>query len=203
MERVITYIDGFNLYFGLKSSRWQRYYWLNLQFLSQNMLHQDQALECVKYFTARIIDPPDKQKRQNTYLEALGTLNEFRIYYGKYQLNPRQCRNCGFEEKVPNEKMTDVQIAVELLADAYQNTFDTAIIISADSDLTPPIRKVRQLFPAKRIVIAFPPNRLSKELVKAAHSHFMIGRGTLAKSVFPKEIKKPDGYILKCPPSWK
>jgi len=33
MDRVITYIDGFNLYFGLKSKDWQRYYWLNLQLL--------------------------------------------------------------------------------------------------------------------------------------------------------------------------
>lgn len=25
--RVIAYIDGFNLYFGLKSKGWKRYYW--------------------------------------------------------------------------------------------------------------------------------------------------------------------------------
>jgi uncharacterized LabA/DUF88 family protein len=202
MERVIVYIDGFNLYFGLKSSGWRRYYWLNLQLLSQNLLRGKQKLECTKYFTARIIDPPDKQKRQNTYLEALGTLNEFRTYFGKYQLNPRQCRKCGFEEKVPNEKMTDVQLAVELLADAYQGTFDTALLISADSDLTPPIVMVKKLFPEKRIVIAFPPNRSSKELAKAAHSHFVIGRGIFAKSVFPQEVKKSDGYILECPAHW-
>jgi uncharacterized LabA/DUF88 family protein len=203
MERVISYIDGFNLYFGLKSSGWRRYYWLNLQSLSQNLLWPDQRLECTKYFTARIIEPPDKQKRQNTYLEALGALNEFRTYYGKYQLNPRQCRKCGFEERAPSEKMTDVQIAVELLADAYQDSFDTAILISADSDLTPPILMVRKLFPKKKIVIAFPPNRSSKELAKVAHAHFVIGRGTFAKSVFLEEVKKPDGYILKCPDRWR
>jgi uncharacterized LabA/DUF88 family protein len=203
MERVITYIDGFNLYFGLKTSGWRRYYWLNLQLLSQNLLRAGQTLERTKYFTARIADPPDKQRRQNTYLEALGSLDKFTVYYGKYQLNPRQCRKCGFEEKVPNEKMTDVQLAVELLADAYQDTFDTAILISADSDLTPPIVMVKKLFPEKRIVIAFPPNRSSKELAKVARSHFVIGRGIFAKSVFPLEVRNPDGYILKCPDRWK
>ncbi len=29
MDRVIVYIDGFNLYFGLKSKGWRRYFWLN------------------------------------------------------------------------------------------------------------------------------------------------------------------------------
>ena len=28
MERVIAYVDGFNFYFGLKASRWERYLWL-------------------------------------------------------------------------------------------------------------------------------------------------------------------------------
>jgi len=27
MERVIAYIDGFNLYFGFKSAGCKRYYW--------------------------------------------------------------------------------------------------------------------------------------------------------------------------------
>ena len=38
MERVIAYVDGFDLYFGLKSKGWRRYYWLNIQTLAQNLL---------------------------------------------------------------------------------------------------------------------------------------------------------------------
>jgi hypothetical protein len=34
MERVIAYVDGFNLYFGLKSKGWQRYFWLNIPALA-------------------------------------------------------------------------------------------------------------------------------------------------------------------------
>ena len=29
-QRVAVYIDGFNLYYGLKSKGWSRYYWLDL-----------------------------------------------------------------------------------------------------------------------------------------------------------------------------
>ena len=45
--------------------------------------------------------------------------------------------------------MTDVNIAMELLVDAQQDKFDTALLVSADSDLTGPILKVRNLFPNK------------------------------------------------------
>ena len=72
--------------------------------------------------------------------------------------------------------MTDVNIATELLTDAFQDRFDTAMLISGDSDLTSPIRTVRQVFPEKRVVVAFPPERQSVELAKAASTSFHIGR---------------------------
>ena len=53
-QRVIAYIDGFNLYFGLKAMGWRRYYWLDLFKLSRNLLKTNQELVAVKYFTARI-----------------------------------------------------------------------------------------------------------------------------------------------------
>jgi len=43
MPRVITYIDGFNLYFGLKSQGWERFLWLDVQALSRNLLKPDLA----------------------------------------------------------------------------------------------------------------------------------------------------------------
>ena len=99
--------------------------------------------------------------------------------------------------------MTDVNIAVELLGDAYEDKFDTALLISADSDLTTTIEKVRQLFPKKRVVSVFPPNRASKELAKVATASFHLGRGVISSSLFPNEVKKADGFILRCPLKWK
>jgi len=203
MERVIACVDGFNVYFGLKSKGWNRYYWLNIHLLAQNLMKPNQRLLLTKYFTARIAGPPDKQERQSTYIEALETLSEFQIFYGKYQLNPRQCSHCGFQDEVPNEKMTDVNAAVEILKDAYQDKFDIALLISADSDLVPPVKTVRELFPEKRVVIACPPGRYSVDLAKSADKGFVISRRTIAKSLLPDEIEKADGYILRCPPSWK
>jgi len=113
-------------------------------------------------------DPPPKRssldakkKRQSDYLEALATLPDFRMYFGHYLGKSLTCRTCGANWRTHEEKMTDVQIATELLVDAYDDSFDTALVISADSDLVPPIRATRRLFRNKRIVVGFPPQRSS------------------------------------------
>jgi len=170
IKPVIGYVDGFNLYFGLKSKGWTRYYWLNIKLLVQNLLKPNQRLLATKYFTARIVSPPEKQRRQSTYIEALKTLSDFQVFPGKYQLNPRQCSHCGFQDEVPNEKMTDVNIAVEILKDAYQDNFDVALLISADSDLVPSLKAVKELFPNKLVVIASPPSHYSADLANSARS---------------------------------
>jgi hypothetical protein len=54
MNRVCVYVDGFNLYFGLKSKGWRKHYWLNLEALSTSLLKPGQRLETVHYFTSRI-----------------------------------------------------------------------------------------------------------------------------------------------------
>ena len=202
MNRVIAYIDGFNLYFGLKDKGWHRFYWLNIQLLVQNLLKLNQELVMTKYFTARVIGVPNKQKRQSTFIEALETLPDIKIFYGKYQLNPRECPNCGFKDKIPNEKMTDVNIVVEMLSDAVNDKFDIALLLSADSDLTPAVRAIRDTFPQKRIVVAFPPKRESVELSNIAHACLHIGRANFARSLFPDKVKKADGFVLQRPSTW-
>ena len=203
MNRVITYIDGFNLYFGLREKGWHRFYWLNVQLLARNLLKFNQELVMTKYFTARVIGSPEKEKRQSTFIEALETVPSLEIIYGKYQLNPRECTHCGFKDQVPNEKMTDVNIAVEMLSDAVKDKFDTALLLSADSDLAPLIRAIKNTFIQKRVVVVFPPKRDSVELRNIAHACLRIGRANLARSLFPDNVRKADGFILQRPPTWK
>lgn len=203
MNRVIAYVDGFNLYFGMRSKGWQRYYWLNIQALAQQFIQPGHSLSLTKYFTARVRQPADKVKRQGLFLEALSTLTDFEIYYGKYLVNDWECHYCHHTFKIPSEKMTDVNIAVQLLTDAFQDRFDVAYLVSADTDLVPPVAAVKRLFSHKRIVAAFPPGRFSPDLRDVVHAHFTIGRRMLANSQFPDQVTKPDGYILNRPPNWR
>jgi len=98
--------------------------------------------------------------------------------------------------------MTDVNISVEMMTDALQDKFDIALLISADSDLVGPVKAVWKLF-HKRIIAAFPPVRSSFALKQAANGVLHIGHVELAKSVFPAEIVKPDGVILRRPAKWR
>ena len=41
--------------------------WLDINHLAQKLLKPDQGLAGLKYFTSRVSNDPDKQKRQSTY----------------------------------------------------------------------------------------------------------------------------------------
>lgn len=81
--------------------------------------------------------------------------------------------------------MTDVNIAVELFCDASNNQFDTALLVSGDSDLAAPLKAIRRRLPDKRVAVAFPPDRFSKELRSVAHAYFTIGRARRSASQLP------------------
>lgn len=206
MQRVSVYVDGFNLYYGLRSKGWRRYYWLDIYRLAEKLLRPEQCLAAVRYFTARLYKgvDPEKQERQKIYLEALTTLSDLHIHYGYYLQKDRTCSQCGATWKTYEEKMTDVNIAVELLGDAHDDVFDTAIIISGDSDLSGPISTVRRRYSQKRVIIAFPPERnKSFRLRNVATASFTIGRDAFRDSQLPDQITKTDGYILSKPSKWR
>ena len=194
------------MYFGLKDSGWRKYYWLDVRKLSSNLLMFNQELVMTKYFTSRVKGPSDKAMRQSIYLDALNTLkdgNDFEIYYGHYQCSPHECPTCHALESIPSEKMTDVNIATELIMDAVRDRFDTAILISADSDLVAPIQAILNNFPSKRVIVAFPPKRASVKLASVASGHFTISRANIAQSRLPERVTGDSGFELFCPPVWK
>ncbi len=196
------YVDGFNLFYGMRARGWQRYYWLNIQSLAERLLRPHQSLEVVRYFTSRVFShtaDPGKAIRQTTYLEALETLSGVSIHYGYFQPKEVKCFDCG---RTYEEKMTDVNISVALLNDAQDNRFDTALIVSADSDLVGPVQAVLNRYTSKRVVIAFPPKRTSFNMREVASASFIIGQDKLRRSQFPERVTRGDGFVLTRPSSW-
>lgn len=94
MQRVIAYIDGFNLYYGICEKKWYWAKWLNVQQMVGQLLRQDQSLVHVHYFTS-IVTAPDKQRRQHTFLEALSTLPDFSVHYGHFLSSRSVVRSVG------------------------------------------------------------------------------------------------------------
>lgn len=214
-QRVMCYIDGFNLYFGMRQAKLRRLYWLNVGLLSESLLRPGQRLVCTKYFTARISGalPRDtslegaerdaQRKRQSAYLDALMTLPDLEIFEGHFITKTEICPHCENERYRHEEKMTDVNIATEMLLDASQDKFDVALLISADSDLVPLILAVHQMFPAKKVVACFPPCRNSKALQKVVSGYRWINRRTLQACQLPDVCMTASGQHLERPAHWK
>jgi uncharacterized LabA/DUF88 family protein len=203
--KVIIYVDGFNLYFGIRQEAikrgskvapdptWYRYVWLNIQAMGSRMLTSRQELVAIKYFTAPITGRKGKQERQNAFLDALRTLPMVEIILGRFEPDRKECDRCGHPAYHPQEKKTDVNIATALICDAYDNLYDTAIIITGDSDLVPALQAAKKLRPDKRFIVAFPPNRYSKEMEDATKMRpIRIWKPMLRKSLFPEVIKRQD-----------
>lgn len=99
--------------------------------------------------------------------------------------------------------MTDVNIAVRMMEDAHNDLYDTAFLITGDSDLVPPIKSIHKIYPNKRVFIAFPPNRSNINVRNVAKGSIVIGRKKLLDAQFPNKVTKRDGFVLKRPSLWK
>ena len=199
-ERVSFYIDGFNLYFGLKS-KFPNLKWLNLELLAKSYLKDHQKVEEIKYFTARVAGDPSKEKRQRTYLDALRTTRT-QLIYGHYKSRAKFCYSCGHSWRDNEEKMTDVNIATHMIMDALGDKYDVAFLISGDSDLVPPIKAIRKHFKEKRVIVGFPPDRVNTTVKNAASGIMYIGRRNLAISQFSETVLSKSKYPLKRPKDW-
>ena len=168
--RTIFYVDGFNFYYGLKKqiakeSKWTESYWVDLVKLFEQFLGPDDELVKVKYFTA----PPlniGKKSRQSALFKANDLINgdRFEIIRGKYIKKDILCYNCETHFSRPEEKRTDVNLAVHLLGDCSLDEVDKLVLVTADSDLVPPLEFIQKNFKNKVARVYFPPSNFSNDL---------------------------------------
>ena len=204
MASVIAYVDGFNLYHGIHQQFHRRYLWLDLETLVRRLRPHDKLVS-VKYFTAHVLDDPEALARQRTYLHASRSTATAMVdvVHGRYQRKDRTCRQCGSAWPGYEEKETDVNIAVSLVADTANKASDIALIISADSDLCPAIRTARTLDGQRGMIAAFPPKRSSFEIRTLIPRAFTIATADLRNSMLPNEVVDAvSGSVDRRPDKW-
>jgi len=195
-------VDGFNLYHGLRQDG-RRHLWLDLEGLATSLLKPGQHLDRVRYFTARVRnDPPGKQRQADCLDALLAHSSRLEVIEGRFQQKTRSCSRCRREWITYEEKETDVSIAVALVEDGVLDHFDTALVISADSDLCPAIRSLKRLRPTKRVIAAFPPNRRSDDLRLAVDAAFTIGAAKIRQAQLPASVLTKAGIKLVRPTHW-
>ncbi len=204
-QRVIVYVDGFNFYYGLKNDpRWKRYYWLDVVALFEKFMRPDQELIGVKYFSARPEDA-DQNARQYAFFQANKENPKFSLILGKYLRKSITCFNCGNVIRTHEEKETDVRIATQIVADAYEKNCDVAIVVSADSDMIPAVELAKAA--GQRVYIYFPPNHYSSNLAAMANGKPVLMvkyESRFRQSLLPDVVHlTAENYDLQIPPKWK
>lgn len=103
------------------------------------------------------------------------------------------------------EKETDVRIATKILSDAYKKRCDIAIIVSADSDLIPPVELIREFNPLQKVYVYFPPNRYSSNLSNLSDGTRKLDGAfnIFKKHILPQKVQLPNGYVIERPDEWK
>jgi uncharacterized LabA/DUF88 family protein len=201
-DRVAAYIDGFNLYFGIRKDG-RRHLWLDLEYLVRSLLKPHQQLVAARYFTARVRNDPVAEQHQETYLKALQAHSSvLDIRQGRFQRKSKSCYSCHSSWFEYEEKETDVSLSVSLLEDGVNGLYDVALIVSADSDMTPAVCALKRLAPAVRVVAAMPPNRNSAGLAAACDATIPIGIAKVRRAQLP-EIVTAGPRPLARPERWK
>lgn len=204
--RTNVYIDGYNFYYGaVKDTRFK---WLDFQrFIRMMRPHDD--VQKIYYFTA--LTDGQARARQQPFLAALATLPQVEIVLGKFLHKRVRCRvgacqaTCDRVFNAPEEKRTDVNIAVHMLDDAYQDACDQFVLISGDSDLVPPIHRIKHRFPQKQVIVYVPSRGRQGhgfELRTAADKARDVPLNLLPKAQFPTRVPDGSGGFIDKPASW-
>jgi len=206
-SRVNVYVDGFNLYYGALMGT--KLKWLDLQKYFEKLRPAD-SIETVYFFTARVHGNA-KSDRQASYLRALSTLPKVRVIEGRYKTKRANCKvkDCCYvgERRFTTweEKRTDVNIAIQLIDDAYQDKYDRAIVVSGDSDLVTPIYLLKSRFTEKQVTVYVPARDRTRgaatELRNAADQDRTLPNALLKHAQLPSVIGDGADTITK-PESW-
>lgn len=212
MPEAVAYIDGLNFHYGAVRNR-PALKWLNPLVMLQNLLPQE-TIKGIEYFATivqHLPTDPDAPVRQGIYFRALCTIPSLTIHEGRMAVRtktgvvlPKSAPPQITTIEVFEEKRTDVNIASHLLLDAFEGRYDTAIVVSNDSDLTTPIEMaVNRL--GKRVITVNPyrANRQSSELRRAVTRAIpQINTSVLHAAQFPNRLTDGRGSFTR-PRSWR
>lgn len=142
MKRAAIFIDGGNLYHGLKNLFGK----VSLDFRKfVEKLAEGCELYRTYYYNA-VLDQsidPDTYRKQQRFFDRLRSLPYFELRLGVLKR-----REGGLEEKG-----MDVKIAVDMVSMAYKGHYDVAILVSGDGDYAELVQAVKDA--GQRVINAY------------------------------------------------
>lgn len=177
--RTVFFVDGYNLFYGLLAGT--QYKWLDLPSLLSHILKVEQPhsrLVAVSFFTSGVKPAlatrgAASKEAQDTYLRAL-IASGVNVVYGRHRLEPgraprfvNRATPASRLDQVDiwrlEEKETDVNIAISMYRLAAlqrdlppETSIEQIVLVSADTDMTPALKALREDFPWLNVGIILP-----------------------------------------------
>ena len=176
MKRVAVFIDGNNFYFGLRKLYGKEKSLKNFNFLKfADFLAKENKVVDIFYYNAQLDreQNPKKYESQKQFFEKLRKIQNFHLILCK--LLKRNIT--GTDKFYYIIKEDDIHMAVDMVENAGENKFDTAIIVSGDGDFVPAVEAVKRK--KKEVENIYFKNSSSRNLQSHCSNSFELTRAIL------------------------
>ncbi|WP_461828647.1 LabA-like NYN domain-containing protein [Aquifex sp.] len=196
-ERIVIFIDGSNLFHGLRYLNIKIDYSKLVEFLKR-----DRYLVRAYFYTAV---PQEKDVKKGT--PEWDSLMRQRRFLDELSMMGIKVRTSNLR-KLPSgeylEKEVDIMLATDMLSLAYKDAYDTAVLVSGDSDFIYTVEEVQRL--GKRVENATFKKTSSFNLRKVCDDFillddyidiFLMEEKKPKEEVSQEEEKKEEGFLQK------
>ena len=162
-ERVAIFIDGSNLYHSLEST--MKRHDLNFaEFVKQ--LCGERGLFRTYYYNALqdVGQRPDAFREQQEFLETLRKTPYLEVRLGSIKT----------AQGTQIEKGVDIMLATDLLYFAWNNFYDTAVLVSGDADFAYAFQAVKNM--GKHVEVAYFEGTTARDLLNVADARHQLNR---------------------------
>lgn len=108
----------------------------------------NKEIMAIKYYSAKypLERDPVKHSRDADFFKVLEKDQNIRVIEGKFRVPPDK-------SLPPVEKGVDVRLATDLIFDAFLGGYEVAYVLSADTDLVPAIKQIKENPNFKNLII--------------------------------------------------
>jgi len=127
LERVVIFIDNSNIFQGFRK------YGIKADYEKlKNVITNNRKLHGIFLYEG-VVYPMSPEKKK---------------WYGELNKRSGYVIKASFDKIVSSgaiEKKVDIKIAIDIISLAYENSYDTAVLVSGDGDFIPVVKKVKEL----------------------------------------------------------
>ncbi len=168
-ENIAIYIDGSNFYFSTKKAFDCK---IDIEKFCKKLVGEDNLVK-INYYISPVVQSSDPKiyAEQQSFFYKLTKIDKLKIIFGRLEKHKKDGKFFYIE------KATDINLALNLVLDAFDNIYDKAFIITNDGDFSGAVFSVINRFDKKIVYVAIGNKKsISHHLKKVASQTFYITR---------------------------